>query len=79
MSLSDRLDNIAQIWGFVDKPPIVEEVIGNLPTAGINDNGAGWYEVTELTYQREVITCPPTANERHLWQEHAPGVWHRIG
>jgi len=49
-----RLKNILEAWGLIEKPPVIEEVIGSLPTTGYNDNGDGWCEVEPGIWQRKV-------------------------
>jgi hypothetical protein len=75
------LKQLLEVWGFTDRAPIVEEAKGSAPTVleggkpySSSDDGAGWNNG-----KREIRTTPPPANERHLWQEHAPGLWHRRG
>lgn len=82
VTLKERLHNIARNWGFEPRPPTVETVLGSLPTASGNDDGAGWNYVWDeashsYVYQREVIIGLPPENVRHLYNEGSPGVWHK--
>ena len=78
LTWAERWSNLKQIWGFEDKPPVVESVTGGemLPTAGVNDDGGGWsWNERQNAYQREVHAGRPRDPEN--WIEHSPGVWHR--
>lgn len=64
-------------WG--ERP--VERTYRSAPTAGPNDDGAGWKYWSDPDgnwgYEREVFVGQVPENKQDEWTEHGNGVWHR--
>jgi len=43
----------------------------------LRDDGSGWRKVEGNWWERDIRVIPPPPEEAHLWEEHAPGRWHK--